>query len=148
VLYKCGNATTPTTVLSPYFEIGNNSTATESLVGVTIRYYFTSNGGQNPMFQCNFANLGGGLDCHALSGMFGSWTGTKSDHYLEIAFTGGTIGVGGTTGEIQVQIYDKTYNSQIQADDYSFNNADTSSYAAWDHVTLYKDGVKYWGFEP
>jgi hypothetical protein len=148
VLYECGNATTPTTLLTPHFEIGNNSAVTESLAGVTIRYYFTSDGGASPVFACNFANLGAGLDCTTLSGTFGTWTATKSDHYLEIAFTKGSIGPQGTTGSIQVQVHDATYNTEDQTNDYSFNGTATTTYSAWDHVTLYKNGIKYWGFEP
>jgi hypothetical protein len=148
VLYECGDATSPTTQITPHFEIGNNSTVAESLAGVTIRYYFTSDGGASPIFQCNFANLGAGVGCSTLSGTFASWAGTMSDHYLEVAFTSGTVGPGGTIGPIQVQIHDMSFSTEVQTNDYSFNSSDTKSYTAWDHVTLYKNGTKYWGFEP
>ena len=73
-----------------------------SLAGVTIRYYFTSDGGTSPVFVCNFASMG----CGTLSGSFAPWVGTMSDHYLEIAFTSGTVGPGGTAAPIEVTLRD------------------------------------------
>jgi hypothetical protein len=112
-------------------------------VGVTIRYYFTSEGGQSPVFSCNFASIG----CSKLSGSFAPWVGTNSDEYLEISFSGGTIGPGGDSGPMQVQFHDGAFVNYNQANDYSFDPTHTA-YALWDHVTLYQNGARFWGLPP
>jgi hypothetical protein len=143
VLYECGYAKSPTQQLQPSLEIASTGATSVSLAGVTVRYYFTSDGGQSPQFTCDFAAIG----CDKLSGSFHPWVGTKSDTYLEVAFTGGTIGPMGNTGPMQLRINDKAFVDYDQTNDYSFD-ATKTSYAPWQNVTLYQNGVRFWGVEP
>jgi len=84
-----------------------------------------------------------------------------SDGYIEISFKAGAgsllppdaSGAPGSTGEILARFNGKssdggkTYPEYMQDNDYSYDPAKTS-YADWEHVTLYQNGVLVWGQEP
>jgi hypothetical protein len=48
---------------------------------------------------------------------------------------------------MQLRLYRSDWQNVNQADDYSFNGADTS-YTAWNHVTAYQNGALVWGTDP
>jgi hypothetical protein len=76
-------------------------------------------------------------------------TDAGADSYMEISFTSAAGSIpAGLTATIQNRFHKNNYSgSYVQADDYSFNPAFTS-FTAWDHVTLYRNGTLVWGVEP
>ncbi|HEX7057422.1 MAG TPA: hypothetical protein VF260_09545, partial [Bacilli bacterium] len=59
----------------------------------------------------------------------------------------GSIIAGGNSGEIQTRINKNDWTNYNESDDYSFD-ATKTTFANWDHVALYQDGVLVWGAEP
>ncbi len=78
----------------PWFEIADNSGSAISLNQVTLRYYFSADTTGSYVFACAWAVVG----CSTITGTvaaLGNPTAT-ADHYLQIAFTGGSIAAGAT----------------------------------------------------
>lgn len=141
---------TPTTGttqdIRPHFEIYNNGTGVQNLTELTVRYYFTADGSQSQGFSCDYAMIG----CGMIQGTFAAMSTptATADHYLEISFTGGTIGAGSNTGEIQPRFHDSGYQVMFtQSNDYSYSGAATS-FVDNMAMTVYRNGTLVWGTEP
>ncbi|MDW8065989.1 MAG: cellulose binding domain-containing protein, partial [Anaerolineae bacterium] len=70
-----------------------------------------------------------------------------ADSYIELSFTGGSIPAGGSTGEIHLRIHFTNWANYNEADDWSYNGAQTT-WGLWTRITLYRNGVLVWGTEP
>lgn len=133
--------------LQPQFNIINHGTSAVALSTLTIRYFYTKDGssatGQN--FVCDYAQIGGGN----VSAVFGTFTGTNADEYLELHFSAGagSLAAGASTGQIEARVYGNGYPQMNQANDYSFTPADTA-FTDSQTVTLYQSGTLIWGTEP
>jgi hypothetical protein len=148
VEYQCGDTSAMTMNPRPYFQFVNNGSSTVDLSTLTIRYFYTKDGtpDTDQSFECDYAQIG----CSAISGAFGTWTGTNADEYLEISFQAGagTLGPGAGSGPIQTRFHPSDYAYTFnQMNDYSFD-ATKTAYAAWTQVTLYQGGTLVWGTEP
>lgn len=149
LVLEYADATTMATTNSPrpHFEIVNGSTTSVSLSSLTIRYWYTSDGSQSQQFWCDYALAG----CSNVTGTFVGMTNPTStaDTYLQIGFTSGagSIAANGNSGEIQGRFNKTDWSNYNQANDYSWNQNQTS-YAAWSQVTLYLNGQLIWGTEP
>lgn len=149
LVLEYADATTNATTGSPgpHFEIMNNANASVSLSSLTIRYWYTADGTQSQQFWCDYAQAG----CSNVTGSFTSMTSPTStaDTYLQIGFTSGagSIAANGNSGDIQVRFNKSDWSNYNQANDYSWNQNQTS-YAAWNHVTLYLNGQLISGTEP
>lgn len=115
---------------------------------MTIRYWFTGDGGANTFTtNCYYALVGCANVTEKVVAL--STARTNADHYLEVGFTAaaGSVGPAGTTGDLQAALNKTDWSSFNQANDYSFNGAD-SSYTSSTHVTVYVNGTLVWGTEP
>jgi hypothetical protein len=132
----------------PWLEVTNTGSTTVPLSGVTVRYYFKSDGPSTSYrFACSWAVKG----CANVTGTFGTLANptATADRYLEIGFTSGagSLSPGQNTGDLQLRFYRADWQTLTQSDDYSFNGAQTS-YANWSKVTVQKGGAVLWGTAP
>ncbi|MFD0328121.1 cellulose binding domain-containing protein [Streptacidiphilus monticola] len=131
--------------IEPWFKVVNNSASSVPLNQVVLRYYFTADYAGSYVFACAWAVVG----CGSVSGTVVTMpTPTATaDHYLELRFSGGTLAPGADSGDLQLRLYRSDWQNVNQANDWSFNGADTD-YALWDHVTAYRNGSLTWGTPP
>jgi hypothetical protein len=147
VQYKDGDNNATNQTIKPILRLANQGPVAVTYAELTARYWLTAE---------NFSGLGTTIDYAALgtsrvrtryvplaaprSGAFG---------YVEYAFdpSAGSLTTGGNSGEIQSRLYNTAYGNLNEADDYSFRSG-ASSFAANDHITLYRNGVLVWGTEP
>jgi hypothetical protein len=131
----------------PWFKVVNTSSSPIALSGVTLRYYFSADTTGSYTFACAWAQLG----CSNLTGTVSALATTTStaDHYLQVSFGSGapTLAPGADSGDIQLRLYRSDWQNVNQANDYSFNAADTA-YAPNPQVTAYRNGSLVWGTEP
>ncbi|WP_304941265.1 cellulose binding domain-containing protein, partial [Streptacidiphilus carbonis] len=131
----------------PWFQVVNNSTSAVPLSQVTLRYYFTADGAPSYTFACAWAVV----SCANVTGTVVALTtpSATADHYLQISFGSGagSLAPGASTGDLQLRLYRSDWQNVNQADDYSFNGADTG-YTASSTVTAYRNGSLVWGTEP
>ncbi|HEV2635765.1 MAG TPA: cellulose binding domain-containing protein [Actinocrinis sp.] len=146
VLYKTSTGAVADEA-EPWFEVVNNTSSAIPYSQITLRYYFTADANVNYTFACAWAVAG----CSNLSGTVAALpTPTATaDHYLQITFksTAGSLAAGANSGDLELRLYRSDWQNVNQADDYSFNAADTS-YTAWSKVTAYQNGNLVWGTEP
>jgi hypothetical protein len=146
VRYMTANTSAMSNTMSPEFEILNNGASPEDLTVVTLRYYYTAQGSTSQTFACDYFPAG----CGSVAASFVAMPAptATADHYMQIAFTSGSIPSGASTGGLQTRLYDSTFAVTFnQAMDYSFNPSDTA-FTPWDHVTLYVSGSLAYGVEP
>ena len=146
VQYMTTNTSTTSNTVSPQFEIFNNGASPEDMTVLTMRYYYTAQGSTSQTFACDYF-AGGCGSVQATFVAMATPTAT-ADHYMQIAFTGGSIPSGTSSGDLQTRFYDSTFAVTFnQTMDYSFNASDTA-FTPWTHVTLYVSGSLAYGVEP
>jgi endoglucanase len=128
-------------------QLTNTGTTAVPLSALTVRYWFTEDSTAGLQYACDYAPLG----CANVTSKFVAVSPavTGADHYLELGFTAGagTLYPGNTTGAIQNRAFQSTYGNFSQADDYSYNAADTSL-TTWNHITVYYNGTLVYGTPP
>ena len=117
-----------------------------ALSQLELRYFYTSDGAQNEVVTCWFAQP----DCKDINR---STVGLNprhplADRYLSLKFsaTAGNIAANGTA-KVQPAVYEPNYADYDQSSDYSYD-ASKTSFAPHDKVCLYRNGVLIWGVEP
>jgi hypothetical protein len=117
------------------------------LSGLTVRYWFTEDGTQPLVWACDYAPVG----CGNITGTFGTVSPavTGADHYLQLSFApaAGSLAPGASSGGIQNRIYQASYATMTQTNDYSFNAADTA-FTANPDITVYDNGTLIYGTPP
>jgi hypothetical protein len=143
--YLCDNTAASSQQLQPWFQIVNESTSAVELSSLTIRYFYTKDGGGGQNFVCDYAMIGS----NNVSAVFGTFVGTNADEYLELHFAAGagSVAPGGDSGVIQARVYADNYPAMNQTNDYSFDASDTA-FTDSSTVTLYQNGTLVWGVEP
>ncbi|MDI1434299.1 cellulose binding domain-containing protein [Polyangium sorediatum] len=143
--YKAANTKADDIQIKPHFKIVNDTQDNVPLSDLTIRYWFTRDGGANFVYNCDFAPF----NCIYTAGTFGAATGVKADMYVEISFLpdAGVLVTGDTTGEIQARLHTQNFTPVNQTSDYSFDPTKVD-FEEWTKVTLYSKGVLVWGNEP
>lgn len=146
VRYRTG-APAVTDVAKPWLEVINTSDRAVNLGDVTLRYYFTADGGAAYGANCVQTSLG----CSSVTRRTAPAEdpAPKADHYLQIGFTAeaGTLKPGGTSEGIGLQLYRVDHAELNQADDLSFD-AGSTTYQPSELVTAYLGGTHVWGKEP
>ena len=147
VVYKCNDTNATTTSIRPWFQVTNTGSNSIALANVTIRYWYTIDTNKTQAFYCDYAQLGPSK----VTGKFVSVSTSDStaDYYLEVGFTSGagSLGVGGSTGDIELRFIKNDYSNYTQGNDYSFNGTMTA-YGQNTNVTGYLNGVLVFGTEP
>jgi len=146
VLYKTSTAATADEA-EPWLEVVNNTSAAIPLSQITLRYYFSADTTVPYTFACAWAVPG----CSNLTGTVVTMANptATADHYLQISFgaDAGSLAPGANTGDLELRLYRSDWANVNQANDYSFNAADTG-YTLNSQVTAYVNGALAWGTEP
>jgi hypothetical protein len=146
VRYRAG-AAGATAVAKPWLEIINTSGKTVDLSDVTLRYYYSADGGPAYGSNCVQTSLGcSGVTQRTVRAGDPSPT---ADHYLRIGFTEAVRGLapGGTSEGIGLQLYRVDHRTLNQTNDRSYDGGATT-YTPSKRVTAYVRGALVWGQEP
>ncbi|MFF2330941.1 MULTISPECIES: glycoside hydrolase family 48 protein [unclassified Streptomyces] len=125
----------------------NTGSAPVDLSTVTVRYWFTSDGGASTFgTNCDYAALGSSNITQKVVAATSPKTG--AERYLEVGFAAGagTLAAGASTGEIQLRVNKSDWSDFNEADDYS--RATNTAYSDSSKVAAYIGGVLAWGVEP
>lgn len=146
--YMSGNGNgTAVNQIQPQFKLFNRGNSAIDLSTVTLRYWFTADGGQTQQTWCDYTALG----CANIKQHIAAVTPprTNASHYLELSFSteAGTLAPGSDTGEIKVRFNKTDWSNYDESNDYSFAGS-TSGYQANAHITVYSNGTLVWGNEP
>ncbi|NUR30561.1 MAG: hypothetical protein HOV83_32705 [Catenulispora sp.] len=145
--YQTSVTAATTGQIQPMLNLVNNGTSAVPLSSVTIRYWFTSDGGANTFaVNCWYAVVG----CANVTQTVAATASVPgADHYLQVGFTAGagSLAVGASTGQIQNAVNKTDWSNFTQTGDYSFNAADTA-FTANPAVTVYVNGRLVYGTEP
>ena len=147
VQYRAADTNAADNQIKPHFNILNSAGSSVPLSELKIRYWYTREGTTGQNFFCDYAVV----NCSNITGAFVqvSPARTGADFYLEVGFSAaaGSIAAGGQSGEIQARFAKTDWSNFNETGDYSFDPTKTS-FADWDHVTLYRNGTLVWGTEP
>jgi endoglucanase len=145
VQYKNNDTSPGDNQIKPSLQLVNTGSTPVTLPTVTIRYWFTSDGGA-PTFttNCDYAAVG----CASLTQKVVTMPTAKTgaDHYLEIAFTSGSLAAGASTGDIQNRLNKTDWSNFNETDDYS--HATNTTYTDTPKITVYINGTLTYGTEP
>lgn len=149
VRFRSGAATSASTAASqPWLQIVNVSSRDIDLGTVTLRYYFTQEGGRSYAANCILAEVG----CSNISEQIVALPGTAAgaDHYVQVTFSAlaGTLKPQGNSGAIELELYVPGGAAMDQSNDASFAGAQTAAYRQDAHVTAFVGSALAWGQEP
>ncbi|MFC1400600.1 MULTISPECIES: cellulose binding domain-containing protein [Streptacidiphilus] len=146
--YKSGTAAAATAA-QPWLQLVNTSAQPIQLSQVTMRYYFSADGGSYS-FNCVQAAIGCSNITESVVAL--DKPTATADHYLQVGFTAaaGTLAVAKNTGDIEVQLYRPGGTKLNQANDYSFSapSGAKSPFKPWKQMTAYLAGALTWGTAP
>jgi endoglucanase len=145
--YEASATAASTSTVSNQIELVNTGTSAIPLSSLTVRYWFTEDGTGPLDYVCEYAPVG----CTNITGAYTAVSPavTGADHYLQLSFASGagSLAPGASTGGIQNELFQSSYATMTQTNDYSFNAADTS-FTANPHITVYDNGTLIYGTEP
>ncbi|HLF25876.1 MAG TPA: S8 family serine peptidase [Anaerolineae bacterium] len=147
VRYQTGDYGAPADAhLKPWLQIINHTATTIPFSELKLRYWYTIDGNKPQSFRCDYAFVGKSN----VTGAFVQLTSPRAgaDYYLEVGFTpgAGNLAPGGQSGDIVLRVNKTDWSSYTELNDFSYDPR--TSYARWDHVTLYRNGALIWGIEP
>jgi endoglucanase len=145
--YEASATAASTSTVSNQIELVNTGTSAIPLSSLTVRYWFTEDGTGPLDYVCEYAPVG----CTNITGAYTAVSPavTGADHYLQLSFASGagSLAPGASTGGIQNELFQSSYATMTQTNDYSFNAADTS-FTANPDITVYDNGTLIYGTEP
>lgn len=147
VQYKNADSSATDNQIRLGLQLLNTGSAPIDLSTVTVRYWFTSDGGSSTFgTYCDYAALGSANITHKVVAVAGPKTG--ADRYLQVGFTGGagTLAGGASTGELQLRLNKSDWSNFNENDDYS--HAANTTYSDTSKVTAYVGTTLAWGIEP
>ena len=147
VQYRAADTSATDQQIKPHLNIVNTGTTAVPLSELTVRYWYTREGTQTQVYDCDYAQVG----CANVTAGFVTLASPVpgANVYLQLAFGAGagTLNGGGQTGEMQNRLHNQNWSSYNEADDYSYDPTKTA-FADWNRVTLYRSGTLVWGVEP
>ncbi|MRN55060.1 cellulase family glycosylhydrolase [Paenibacillus monticola] len=146
-LYRIGETGTTVNSIRANLQLSSSSTISIPLSELSVRYWYTSDGGTGQTVEIDYAAMGKSNLNTSIVPLGTLITG--ADTYAEFSFgTGaGTLSASGNSGDIQFRIYKNDWSNYNQANDYSFAPTLTS-YTANNRITIYHKGVLIYGEEP
>lgn len=132
--------------IAVHIRVTNTSDDALDLSQITLRYYFTDEGGQPANFYCDYSTAG----TANVSGSFHTLPQpvAGADSYIEISFSSAAGSLdSGMSAEIQGRISKTDWSNFDQTNDYSFDPTDTA-YADAPQIPAYASGTLIWGTEP
>jgi hypothetical protein len=146
-----------------HLRLENRSIRTIPVAALTIRYWYTVDApapstSDYQVIELNYADItrlsGGNTSAKFSFGKMAT-AETGADHYLEVGFNGPyAMAPGGvthdeksSTNQIEFRTHWNDWKNYNEADDYSYD-ATKTSWADWNNVTVYQNGVLIWGTEP
>jgi cellulose 1,4-beta-cellobiosidase len=147
VQYRVADPNSPNdNQIKPHFNIVNSGTTSVPLSELTIRYWYTNDGNQPQVYDCDWASRG----CSNITATFATIPPAPgANTYLQLSFSAGagTLAPGQQSGEIQTRLHNQNWSNYTEGNDYSYD-ATKTSFADWNRVTLYRNGTLVWGTEP
>lgn len=128
----------------PQIRVYNDSDKPIDLQGLSLRYYYTTEGKSDDQFIYDW----GSVFRTYVKGTIHKSDDYK-DNYLQVEFLKGS-GVlrPGEYIELQTRIIKSNWSDKFdQSNDYSFNYK-TTEFVDWNKITAYREGKKVWGVEP
>ncbi|NUS14494.1 MAG: glycosyl hydrolase family 5, partial [Streptomyces sp.] len=145
VQYKNNDSSPGDNQIKPGLQLVNTGSTSVSLSTVTVRYWFTSDGGASTFTtNCDYAVIGCGNVSQSVTATSSPRTG--ADHYLQVSFTGGSLAAGASTGDIQARLNKTDWSNFSETGDYSYGT--NTSYADAPRITVYVNGTLVYGTEP
>jgi endoglucanase len=142
VQYKNNDASTTDNGIRPGLRVVNTGSATLDLSTVTMRYWFTRDGGPTTFgTACDYAAVGC-ANVRTRVVMLPSPV-NGADAYLEVSFTGGTVAAGRDSGDVQVRVNKSDWSTFAEVGDHS--HATNTAYADAPRVAAYVGGALAWG---
>ncbi len=122
------------------------------LPGLELRYYFTRDTGTlpaDPRFACYVFENGCATVASSFTTLLVGERTTTADAYLSISFTAGTLPANGQSPPLEFNVDREPTGgtSFTLTNDYSYVGTATTPIPN-DRITLYLDGVRFWGTEP
>ncbi|MCY0927948.1 cellulase family glycosylhydrolase [Streptomyces sp. H27-H1] len=145
VRYKNNDSSATDNAARPGLQVVNSGTTSLDLSTVSVRYYFTRDGGTPSVSAwCDYAAIG----CAQvkLKTVPLSTPVAGADTYLEVTFAGGSLAAGEDTGDIQLRMSKPDWSNFNEADDYSRSTA--TSYADAPKIPAYTGTTLAWGTPP
>jgi hypothetical protein len=145
VFYRNESAS-QSTFIRPFLQIRNTGPTAVAVTELELRYFYTSDGAQNEVVDCYFAQFG--CDKLMLSVAPAEPTTPLADHYLSVTFgaNAGSVPVDGQYG-LEPAVHEPAFADYDQAGDYSYDPSKIA-FSAHDEVCLYRNGTLIWGTEP
>lgn len=134
--------------IRPGLRLTNAGAAPVALSRVTLRYWFTRDGGSPTVHTwCDSAWAGCGAVTRRVVPL--RTPRPRADAYLEVGFTNaaGTLGGSSVTGPVQVRMAKADQSPFTETNDHSWS-PNAPSYANTTKITVYLDGVRVGGTEP
>ncbi|WSA73983.1 hypothetical protein OIE65_34485 [Streptomyces sp. NBC_01800] len=146
VQYKNNDSAPSDNQIKPGLQLVNRGTSALNLSTVTVRYWFTGDGGASTYStSIDWAQLGAS---NITAKVVSTAPGASADHYVEFSFTtgAGSLAPGASTGEIQSRFNKTDWSAFDETDDHS--RGTNTSFADAPQVTAYIGGALAWGTEP
>ena len=147
VQYRNYDGATSDNQIKPGLQLLNTGSSSITLSRVTIRYWFTRDGGATSFSTwCDYAAISCANLTESVVAVSPSRPG--ADSYLQVGFTSGaaSLAAGASAGDMQMRFNKTDWSNFNEANDYSYGTG--TSYADSTKATVYVDGVLVWGTEP